>query len=320
MGEGKERSARGDPREAFCLSRGRPFPNRAGRSEACPLGADGTVERIGERDDGLHGAGARPGRRRPGPDQPEPGGRRGPRSRRPDRRRGLHPAARRPARRDRRAPPGRRARPRRHALLDARALLPLRPNAALHAAPSSPLGSPRSTSASSTRTRWSRAAAAPSCHAAGLKVVVGERAAEAAELIEDFAAYVTQRRPFVVAKWAMTLDGKIATRTGESRWITGTAARQAVHQTPRRRLGRDGRVEHGPRRRSRADGPARRRGRPSRPEHARSRGGSSSTALAGRRSARGSSPPALAERTIVATTARVAARVARRASRRAARG
>jgi diaminohydroxyphosphoribosylaminopyrimidine deaminase / 5-amino-6-(5-phosphoribosylamino)uracil reductase len=65
---------------------------------------------------------------------------------------------------------------------------------------------------------------------AGLKVVVGERAGEASELIEDFAVYATRRRPFVVAKWAMTLDGKIATRTGESRWITGQASRQAVHR------------------------------------------------------------------------------------------
>ncbi len=66
--------------------------------------------------------------------------------------------------------------------------------------------------------------------AAGVRVVVGERAGEAAELIEDFTAYVTRRRPFVVAKWAMTLDGKIATRTGESRWITGQAARLEVHR------------------------------------------------------------------------------------------
>jgi diaminohydroxyphosphoribosylaminopyrimidine deaminase/5-amino-6-(5-phosphoribosylamino)uracil reductase len=37
-------------------------------------------------------------------------------------------------------------------------------------------------------------------------------------------------RPWIIAKWAMTLDGKIATRAGYSRWISGEAARQIVHE------------------------------------------------------------------------------------------
>lgn len=65
---------------------------------------------------------------------------------------------------------------------------------------------------------------------AGVRVVRGGVEDEAASTVEDFAVYVRQRRPFVIAKWAMTLDGKTATQTGESRWITGPAARRAVHQ------------------------------------------------------------------------------------------
>ena len=45
-----------------------------------------------------------------------------------------------------------------------------------------------------------------------------------------FFHYITTGRPYVVMKYAMTLDGKIATRTGASRWITGEAARQHVHR------------------------------------------------------------------------------------------
>lgn len=45
-----------------------------------------------------------------------------------------------------------------------------------------------------------------------------------------FLHYITQRRPWIAAKYAMTLDGKICTRTGESQWITGPEARKRVHQ------------------------------------------------------------------------------------------
>ena len=45
-----------------------------------------------------------------------------------------------------------------------------------------------------------------------------------------FLHYITTKTPYVVLKFAMTLDGKIATRTGASKWITGEAARNHVHQ------------------------------------------------------------------------------------------
>ena len=53
---------------------------------------------------------------------------------------------------------------------------------------------------------------------------------EAEVLYEAFAKHITTGRPFVVAKFAMSLDGKIATRTGASQWITGPAARARVQQ------------------------------------------------------------------------------------------
>jgi diaminohydroxyphosphoribosylaminopyrimidine deaminase/5-amino-6-(5-phosphoribosylamino)uracil reductase len=65
--------------------------------------------------------------------------------------------------------------------------------------------------------------------AAGITVGIGEHAARASQTIEDFTTRVLLGRPYVVAKWAMSLDGRIATRTGDSRWITGPAARALGH-------------------------------------------------------------------------------------------
>lgn len=66
--------------------------------------------------------------------------------------------------------------------------------------------------------------------AAGLDVAEGLLADEAARLNAPYLKLVTQARPWVIAKWAMTLDGKLAARTGHSQWISGTASREAVHR------------------------------------------------------------------------------------------
>ena len=60
---------------------------------------------------------------------------------------------------------------------------------------------------------------------AGIKVFHGILADECAKLNEAFNHWIVHRRPFVTVKAAMTLDGKIATASGESKWITGEKAR-----------------------------------------------------------------------------------------------
>ncbi len=65
--------------------------------------------------------------------------------------------------------------------------------------------------------------------AAGLDVTVGVGQKEAEKLNEVFNHYIVHRRPFVTLKTATTLDGKIATSSGESQWITGEEARHDVH-------------------------------------------------------------------------------------------
>jgi diaminohydroxyphosphoribosylaminopyrimidine deaminase / 5-amino-6-(5-phosphoribosylamino)uracil reductase len=65
---------------------------------------------------------------------------------------------------------------------------------------------------------------------AGIEVEVGLLEAEAKKLNERFIHNMLTERPFVVSKFAMTLDGKIATHNGHSQWITAEAARTDVHQ------------------------------------------------------------------------------------------
>ncbi|MBL8811071.1 MAG: bifunctional diaminohydroxyphosphoribosylaminopyrimidine deaminase/5-amino-6-(5-phosphoribosylamino)uracil reductase RibD [Planctomycetaceae bacterium] len=64
---------------------------------------------------------------------------------------------------------------------------------------------------------------------AGISVECGLLQAEAEHLIAPFRKQMLEQRPWVHAKWAMTLDGRIASRTGHSQWISGEESRAHVH-------------------------------------------------------------------------------------------
>jgi diaminohydroxyphosphoribosylaminopyrimidine deaminase/5-amino-6-(5-phosphoribosylamino)uracil reductase len=66
--------------------------------------------------------------------------------------------------------------------------------------------------------------------AAGLEVELGIYEAACRELITPFAWHITSGLPFTIYKAAMTLDGQLATRSGDSRWVSSTESRQRVHQ------------------------------------------------------------------------------------------
>lgn len=65
--------------------------------------------------------------------------------------------------------------------------------------------------------------------AGGVVVTLGVCAAEAARLVAPFRTLLERRRPWVIAKWAMSLDGRVATAGGESRWISSVESRALVH-------------------------------------------------------------------------------------------
>jgi len=65
---------------------------------------------------------------------------------------------------------------------------------------------------------------------AGIEVEVGVLEAQARRLNERFIHNMLTKRPFIISKYAMTLDGKIAAHTGHSKWVTGEAAREDVHR------------------------------------------------------------------------------------------
>ena len=65
---------------------------------------------------------------------------------------------------------------------------------------------------------------------AGIEVVVGVEEAACRKLNEGFIHRILHHRPLGILKYAMTLDGKIATTTGHSAWVTSSEARSAVHQ------------------------------------------------------------------------------------------
>lgn len=65
---------------------------------------------------------------------------------------------------------------------------------------------------------------------AGIEVVRGVLEEECEEVNKPFFHYIKTGKPYVTLKYAMTLDGKIATRSGKSKWITGPEARRHVHE------------------------------------------------------------------------------------------
>ncbi len=65
--------------------------------------------------------------------------------------------------------------------------------------------------------------------AAGIKLKVGVLARESSKLNQIYLKYITKKIPFVILKTALSLDGKIATRTGDSKWISSESSRSYVH-------------------------------------------------------------------------------------------
>lgn len=64
---------------------------------------------------------------------------------------------------------------------------------------------------------------------AGIEVQVGILEEEAKRLNEDFFVYISHKRPYITLKWAQSVDGSLATRTGDSQWITSEESRKFAH-------------------------------------------------------------------------------------------
>lgn len=64
---------------------------------------------------------------------------------------------------------------------------------------------------------------------AGIEMIIGVGEDDARRLNAPYLKLLATSRPYVHAKWAMTLDGKICTRTGDSKWISGEASRERAH-------------------------------------------------------------------------------------------
>lgn len=65
---------------------------------------------------------------------------------------------------------------------------------------------------------------------AGIEVDIGTEATAAAELLAPYLTRACLHRPYVIAKWAQSLDGKLSTSSGDSRWISNESSRRFVHQ------------------------------------------------------------------------------------------
>ena len=71
----------------------------------------------------------------------------------------------------------------------------------------------------------------------GIEVITGVMEEEARKLNPVFLKYITTGLPYVFLKCAVTIDGKIATKSGDSKWITGEKAREEVHRIRNRYMG-----------------------------------------------------------------------------------
>ncbi len=65
---------------------------------------------------------------------------------------------------------------------------------------------------------------------AGIEVVRDVMTGQCEQINRAWLHYIQTKRPFITLKYAMTLDGKIATRSGDSKWVTGEVARKRVHE------------------------------------------------------------------------------------------